>query len=169
MLGYYLEMELIRELPDEIEKACLPLFEALPADKAMAALVPKEPQDKEIVELAERVVQSDAFAELREAQAGVWLYVDELERSHKISQSLTTREAMTWHGIMHRREGDFGNSKYWFHQAGFHQALKRIHDYEPIRFIDECAKRYLENPHELVEIQRKEWAAMFLWCVKHGH
>ncbi|HWP31847.1 MAG TPA: hypothetical protein VNK96_09040 [Fimbriimonadales bacterium] len=162
-------MEWIRELPDKVEEACRSLFEALPLDKAMAALVPKESHDKEILELAERVVRSDAFAELLEAQAGIWLYVDELERSHKISQNLTTREGMTWHGIMHRREGDFGNSKYWFRQAGFHQALKAIPEYEPFHFIDECARRYLENPHELVEMQRREWVAMFVWCAKHGH
>jgi len=162
-------VEWIRELPDGVEKACLPLFEALPFDKAMAALVPKESYDKGILELAEGIVHSGAFADLREAQAGIWLYVDELERSHKISQNLTTREAMTWHGIMHRREGDFGNSKYWFRQAGFHPALKAIPNYEPFHFIDECARRYLENPRELVEIQRREWAAMFVWCVKYGH
>ena len=49
--------------------------------------------------------------------AGIWLYVDDLDRSHTISQSLDTVEGSLWHAIMHRRESDFSNSKYWLRLA----------------------------------------------------
>jgi hypothetical protein len=52
--------------------------------------------------------------------AGLWLYADGLDQSHQISQSIETPTGSFWHGIMHRREGDFGNSKYWFRRVGKH-------------------------------------------------
>ncbi len=53
-------------------------------------------------------------------RAALWLHFDFLDRSHQISQSLETPAGCYWHGIMHRREGDYGNAKYWFRQAGPH-------------------------------------------------
>src|SRR5262245_21627515 len=46
--------------------------------------------------------------------AGLWLYHDWLDESHRISQSLDTPTGSFWHAIMHRRERDFSNSKYWY-------------------------------------------------------
>ena len=42
--------------------------------------------------------------------SGVWLLHDYLDESHKISQDIDTTSGSFWHGIMHRREGDFWNS-----------------------------------------------------------
>src|SRR4051812_40242009 len=46
--------------------------------------------------------------------AGLWLYFDWLDESHRVSQSIDTPTGSFWHAIMHRREGDFSNSKYWY-------------------------------------------------------
>ena len=54
------------------------------------------------------------------ALAGLWLRHGFLDRSHNISQSLDTAEGSYWHGIMHRREPDYGNGKYWFRRVGQH-------------------------------------------------
>jgi hypothetical protein len=62
----------------------------------------------------------------RACLAGLWLYRDFLDEAHRISQALHSREGSYWHGIMHRREGDFANAKYWFRRAGphpIHEAL----------------------------------------------
>src|SRR3972149_6073193 len=44
--------------------------------------------------------------------AAVWLYQDFLQESHNISQTIHTQTGSCWHGIMHRLEPDFYNSKY---------------------------------------------------------
>jgi hypothetical protein len=52
--------------------------------------------------------------------AGLWLLHDFLDESHTISQGIDTPSGGYWHAIMHRREGDFSNAKYWFRQVGAH-------------------------------------------------
>src|SRR5262245_18932256 len=52
--------------------------------------------------------------------AGLWLYHDFLRESHAISQEIHTPSGSFWHGILHRREGDYDNAKYWFRRVGKH-------------------------------------------------
>jgi hypothetical protein len=52
--------------------------------------------------------------------SGLWLLHDFLEESHAISQEVETADGSYWHGIMHRREPDYGNAKYWFRRVGNH-------------------------------------------------
>ena len=58
--------------------------------------------------------------------AGLWLLYDELDASHRISQGIETPSGSFWHGVMHRREGDFSNAKYWFRQVGAHPVLTTL-------------------------------------------
>lgn len=59
-------------------------------------------------------------------EAGLWLLAGDLESSHAISQTIHDRNGSFWHGIMHRREGDFWNAKYWFRKVGPHPVLKEL-------------------------------------------
>src|SRR5688572_1252116 len=47
--------------------------------------------------------------------AGLWLLHDFLEESHAISQDdESDPDRNFWHAVMHRREPDAWNSKYWW-------------------------------------------------------
>src|SRR5437868_4066766 len=63
--------------------------------------------------------------------AGLWLYFDFLDESHAISQELDTPEGSYWHAIMHRREPDAWNSKYWWRKVGPHPVLARLREEAP--------------------------------------
>lgn len=59
-------------------------------------------------------------------ESALWLLCGDLDRSHSISQNISSAEGSFWHGIMHRREGDFGNSKYWFGRVGSHPVHQKL-------------------------------------------
>lgn len=51
--------------------------------------------------------------------AAIYLYADDLESAHREAQKdEQDHESAYWHGIMHRREGDFSNANYWFRLTG---------------------------------------------------
>src|SRR5690349_21510951 len=58
--------------------------------------------------------------------AGLWLWHDGLDESHQISQAIASPTGSFWHAIMHRREGDFGNSKYWYARCKTHPVMRTI-------------------------------------------
>ncbi|PYI87002.1 MAG: hypothetical protein DME26_07660 [Verrucomicrobia bacterium] len=53
-------------------------------------------------------------------RSAILLWHDHLEASHTISQNIPGADGSFLHGIMHRREPDYGNSRYWFRQVGKH-------------------------------------------------
>lgn len=137
------------------------------------------------------------LADSNHAQACVsalWLWHDYLDESHTISQSLETAEGSYWHGIMHRREPDYFNAKYWFRRVGQHpifpslakqaQQLARQHTldspaafllskstWDPFQFIDLCeAIAHGKSRCESVaqEIAKLEWQWLFDYCWKQA-
>jgi hypothetical protein len=59
--------------------------------------------------------------------SGLWLWHNFLDESHRLSQDLHTPTGSYWHGIMHRREGDYDNAKYWFRRVGEHPVYAPLH------------------------------------------
>lgn len=151
-------------VPHPIATAIAPLVEAMSPELAMQALVVRDDAAPEHGAIVESICASQEFAGRPALQAGLWLYVDALDRSHTISQGMHDATGSFWHGIMHRREGDFSNSHYWFNRAGDHPAMKDIPGYDPHAFIDAVAERHNASPAELVAMQRVEWIALFNWC-----
>lgn len=119
----------------------------------------------------------------REALAGLWLYFDDLDRSHHISQELSTQEASFWHGIMHRREPDPSNAAYWFRRVGRHAIFPALHqaaleagypssatEWDPYGWIDywESARRRpgSEEHGIAMAVQQIEWELLFDHCAR---
>ena len=60
------------------------------------------------------------------AASALLLWNDDLDASHTLSQALPDRFGSWLHGTMHRREGDFPNSKYWFRRVGAHPGFTQM-------------------------------------------
>jgi len=98
--------------------------------------------------------------------SAIWLLHNFLDRSHDISQEIHTREGSFWHAIMHRLEGDFWNSKYWYRKVGKHSVYNVIDDgWNPEDFVDQCEAA--SESGSLAEMQSEaiqEWKALFEYC-----
>ena len=59
--------------------------------------------------------------------AGLLQMHDYLDESHSVSQNMEgTALGDHWHGIMHRREPDYSNAKYWYRRLGKSAAVSGI-------------------------------------------
>lgn len=122
--------------------------------------------------------------------SGLWLLHDFLEESHNISQQINSRTGSFWHGIMHRRDGDFSNSHYWFRNTGDHpvypelcekaaqlagkadsagqsEFLRTQKAWNPFKFVDLCES--VINSGSATEtlcrnLQLCEWQLLFNYC-----
>jgi hypothetical protein len=120
-------------------------------------------------------------------RAGLLLRADELDESHNISQGVRTSEGSYWHGIMHRREPDYSNSKYWFRSVGDHplfetlatleapapgSALEEVTHtgaWDPYKFVDlceSCAKGVSTLRTELEALQEREVNLLLSHCAR---
>jgi len=128
--------------------------------KPLPTLCPTEVWDadlsKEIQSLSTNDISQNGDVSQVAVQAvksGLLLWNDDLYPSHTISQSITNELGSYWHGIMHRREGDFSNAKYWFAQVGKHPIFQTLYEqaseispqveswgeWRPNQFIDEVS------------------------------
>ena len=118
-------------------------------------------------------------------RSGLLLLADDLDGSHTISQAIQTVEGSYWHGIMHRREKDYSNSKYWFNRVGAHPIFKELgkklnrfpnltdewagqQSWDPYLMIDtveECESgRKPQLQDDLMEIQEVEMLLLLAHC-----
>ena len=85
---------------------------------------------------------------------------DDLASAHELAQAHEGDKTYDyWHAVVHRREGDFDNAKYWLRQVGRHPVLSRVHDGGPpaaIRFIDRCHEANHAEQAVLEATQKRE-------------
>jgi hypothetical protein len=124
--------------------------------------------------------------------AGLWLFHDWLDESHMISQGIHSATGSFWHAIMHRREGDFANSKYWYGRAVGHPALQTLaaqaggvlnqapadksllrviaSGWDPNALVDLVESLHVDEADVryplAVRLQQLEWKALFEFCTR---
>lgn len=126
-------------------------------------------------------------------RAGLLLLADRMDESHELSQGIKTPEGSYWHGILHRREPDYSNAKYWFQRVGNHavfadlararagssgeagpafREVTKDGRWDPFRFIDLCeecgtgARPLLRD--ELEAIQEREMELLLAHCARRA-
>src|SRR5471030_1742206 len=61
-------------------------------------------------------------------RGGLFYAIDALDAAHAFFQDAQGDLGSYWHGMMHRREGDFDNARYWFRRAGRLPIFDRMHE-----------------------------------------
>lgn len=156
--------------------------------------------DSKLRHLVDAVTPDNAFVHTnlvdremaRACLAGLWLHHDHLDRSHAVSQTIHSATGSYWHGIMHRRERDYPNAKYWFRRTGEHpvfpdlarhaarltagsgtdaERLTAGERWDPYGFVDLCqACVSARSDREALcrRIQRLEWELLFDFCYRRA-
>ena len=108
----------------------------LEAGNPLPTLVPQKAWSSELTNTLEATSLDELFdgASLKNTtfaeaiKSGLLLWNDALDESHTISQGLADQTGSYWHGIMHRREPDYPNSKYWFGRVGTHPIFPALRE-----------------------------------------
>ena len=112
------------------------IADLLLARDPLPPLVPSQVYDAALTPEIEAVTAPDLV------KIGLHLLNDDLAASHALSQQQEGEPlADYWHAIIHRREGDYGNSRYWFGRAGRSQALAEVYGQDPnapTAFVECC-------------------------------
>ncbi len=122
----------------------------------------------------------------------LWLY-GFLEESHEIAQQIGSQDGSYWHALMHRSEGDFANSKYWYRRVGSHiifpqlyaevdkletvvpamqqtkESLLAAKHWDPFRLVDIVERVAIENAGclEIIrQVVRIEYELLMKHCLK---
>ena len=168
-------------------------FEAIVSQlKAREPLPPLYPTEVWNTDLSAQIQRSTQLSAA--VRAGLLLWNDDLDASHTLSQNLHDATGSFWHAIMHRREGDAGNSKYWWHRTGAHPAFGAVREtvlavladesdasaqnfadelrstgtWLPERFVDACTAGGRDGAAWLLRVQVAEIETLLNWCLEQN-
>ncbi len=155
-------------------------------DGLLAKLTPSEPlsydlvlriRDADDAKLSGGKAAGDpaTFALVR---GGLFYAIDAIQEAHPFFQDAKGDLGAYWHGMVHRREGDFENARYWFRRAGVLPCFASLHraasefsadmarqaNWDPYLFTGECEQARFgaeESVAQLVKLQRVEFEGLF--------
>jgi hypothetical protein len=169
----------MKHYPDFVERLLLhqhTLDEPLPTEPSDYSIVVRLREAGDTALLGEAAPADPALVPL--LRGALYYYHNALDYSHKEVQKVDGDTAAYWHGMVHRREGDFENARHWMRRAGEHPAFQemlhrasdgspnmaRQPNWDPFLFINLCEQfRFGEISYkkELSHLQREEFAVMF--------
>jgi len=155
-----------------------------------------KPVSKLRVEVPQALKQAGLAASRHELVLGsILLWHDHLHEAHQIAQNVPHADGSFLHAVMHRREPDFANSKYWWHRVGEHPCFPQLAGraeaflagrqaalmpqllpggrWDPFAFVDACerATRRAGTPEMrplLVELQQTEFEVFLGHLCREG-
>jgi hypothetical protein len=174
----------LRRLPKAVPEYSEFVDRVLGQAKLLHELCPKEPLDPLLVRsireaddasLGGRAAEPGSLVVIR---AGLFYALDALDPAHRIFQEEKSDLGSYWHGMMHRREADFDNARYWFRRSGRLPFFDRLHgkaakqsavmarqsSWDPYLFTGECEQERFgadEKTEELRKLQRAEFDVIF--------
>ena len=137
------------------------------ADRLLARdpLPPLVPTQVFDAALTEKITALPVSAAVR---TGLFLLNDDLASGHALAQSLQGDPLGDfWHAIIHRREGDWNNARYWFSKAGPEAILTQIYGLDrkaPDAFVNRCRKVGQGSDPELEQFQQGELAQLLAYA-----
>lgn len=119
----------------------------------------------------QRISQGVAEEMAAACLSGLWLLHNHLDASHDISQSIASPAGSHWHAIMHRLEGDFSNSKYWYRRVGQWPVYDQVAEisgqpFDPIALVDQVQSLGSDATHQIAVA---EWQALFAFCYQRAN
>jgi hypothetical protein len=160
----------------------------------LGKLCPSEPLDWK---LPDRIRQADeatlgggcrllAGGKSLLVRGALYYAVDAFDPAHRIFQDEKSDLGSYWHGMMHRREADFDNARYWFRRAGGQPFFAKLHraaseesalmgrqaSWDPYLFTGECEQaRFgaVEKNAELAKLQRIEFEVLLDYCWRQAY
>jgi hypothetical protein len=80
------------------------------------------------------------------ARGGLLYALDDLEGAHRLFQDAPGDLGAYWHAMLHRREPDFENARYWFRRAGEMPFFSELHS-RAAAFSADVAKQESWDPY----------------------
>ena len=100
-------------------------------------------------------------------KAGLHLLNDDIHNCHIIAQEHENSDGNYWHAILHRREPDYWNSKYWYRRVDNHLVIQQMKNeevgWDPFNFVDQCEKF---NKAQERQIQLQEMTLLLNYTIK---